>query len=521
MRRYIVRNSLIKYLTMSLVWTTGLVMGVPARAADKTPSPPYSLEFKGKVGQWTSEVAFELVLEYLESGKQVGSLADGSYMSFDEGIKEIRPNGNRIITNRATRVRQIKVLDGTTVSFDSNDPQELARAGSDPAMLPVLALLKTTASYERDYRGRMVGYTINSDNQAVNESVSETASDTMARDAMVFPAGPVTTGQSWVADKRDISYGALGSLQFTVKGTLTGVETRNMKTHALITFTAENPAFTATGNFRDLKLRDFSYTSSGEYDFDAGRMIVIEQNSRINLGSDNKDAPVIKAEVRASSRDTGTELTAWMVRPTPPLISSNPASTAPAGAERHGKGTRRSSNDPLPEWLPCFGPENTPTEQRLEACSLIIEAGTSHPGSVDTDNLVHAFYIRAMIHADLAEMDRALNDMGAVIRLKPDFEAFATRAEIYRHNGKYELAIADANHAISLDPSNVRIRLLKAFSHAKLGLNAEAIRDCNEAMLIAPEDASVYGVRGEIKIHAGDKAGGEADLAKAAALEKK
>ena len=480
MRPYIVRNSLIKYLTMSFVWTTGLIMGVPARAADIPLSSPYSLEFKGKVGQWTSEVAFELVLEYLKSGKPAGFLANGSFMSFDEGIREIRPNGNRVMTNRVTRVRQIKVLDGATISFDSNDPQELARAGSDPAMLPVLALLKTPVSYERDYRGRMVDYSINSDNQTLNESASGTASDTMARDAMVFPAGPVTTGQSWVADKRDVSYGALGSLHFTVKGTLSGVETRNMKTHALITFTAENPTFIATDNFRDLKLRDFSYTSSGEYDFDAGRMIVIEQNSRVNLGSDNKDAPVIKAEVRASSRDTGTELTAWLVPPTPPLISGNPASTAPAG----GKGTGRSSHDPLPEWLPCFGPENTPTEQRLAACSLIIEAGTSHQGSVDTDNLADAFYIRAMTHAELAEMDLALNDMDAAIRLKPDFEAFATRAELYFYNRKYELAIADANQAISLDPSKVHIRLIKALSRSKLGHNAEAMQDCNEAMRI-------------------------------------
>ena len=64
----------------------------------------------------------------------------------------------------------------------------------------------------------------------------------------------------------------------------------------------------------------------------------------------------------------------------------------------------------------------------------------------------------------------------------------------------------------------LKIRLLKAFSRSKLGLTAEAIRDCNEALVIAPNDPSVYGVRGEIKIHAGDKAGGEADLAKAASL---
>jgi tetratricopeptide (TPR) repeat protein len=110
---------------------------------------------------------------------------------------------------------------------------------------------------------------------------------------------------------------------------------------------------------------------------------------------------------------------------------------------------------------------------------------------------------RARNLASIARFDDALNDMDAVIKLKPSAMYYAIRAEIRDRNSDLNGALADYSEAIKKQP-NVAVHYNnRGTVFGKLSKHAEAIEDFSRAMQLNPRDPSIYFARGLAWANAG------------------
>jgi Tfp pilus assembly protein PilF len=81
----------------------------------------------------------------------------------------------------------------------------------------------------------------------------------------------------------------------------------------------------------------------------------------------------------------------------------------------------------------------------------------------------------------------AKRSVDAVLQLDPTFwPALYVRAQIYSHQGKYDLALKDCNEALRHDRSVVEAALLRANINARLGKHAEALKEYNYLISLHP-----------------------------------
>ena len=76
-----------------------------------------------------------------------------------------------------------------------------------------------------------------------------------------------------------------------------------------------------------------------------------------------------------------------------------------------------------------------------------------------------------------------------------DANGFHDRGNRYSRNGSYELAIADYNKAIEMDPGFSEAHYDRGFSFYEMGSYEEAIADLTRAIELSPDDARYYGQR--------------------------
>ena len=85
---------------------------------------------------------------------------------------------------------------------------------------------------------------------------------------------------------------------------------------------------------------------------------------------------------------------------------------------------------------------------------------------------------RAAVLAEGEKYKEAMDDLNAVLALKPDHsDALAFRASAHRHLGEMDLAMADAQHAVTSDGKNVNGLLERATIYKARGQVNEARRD--------------------------------------------
>ena len=137
----------------------------------------------------------------------------------------------------------------------------------------------------------------------------------------------------------------------------------------------------------------------------------------------------------------------------------------------------------------------------------------SNPQSADD------YYNRAFENHQKQEYDLALADYNQVIELDPSNEkAFINRGLIYQSQGKDEDAIADYNKAIQINPNNFasyRNRGVLYFEQSQYEL---AKADWDKAIAINPEDALTYYNRGLLYLKLSDSSSAKTDLEKAEEL---
>ena len=86
----------------------------------------------------------------------------------------------------------------------------------------------------------------------------------------------------------------------------------------------------------------------------------------------------------------------------------------------------------------------------------------------------------------------AKRNVDAVLQHDPTFwPALYVRAQIYSHEGKYDLALKDCNEALRHDRSVVEAALLRANINARLGKYAEALKEYDYLISLHPRSVTL------------------------------
>ncbi len=86
----------------------------------------------------------------------------------------------------------------------------------------------------------------------------------------------------------------------------------------------------------------------------------------------------------------------------------------------------------------------------------------------------------------------AKRNVDAVLQRDPTFwPALYVRAQIYSHQGKYDLALKDCNEALHQDRSVVEAALLRANINARLGKHAEALKEYDYLISLHPRNVTL------------------------------
>jgi tetratricopeptide (TPR) repeat protein len=86
----------------------------------------------------------------------------------------------------------------------------------------------------------------------------------------------------------------------------------------------------------------------------------------------------------------------------------------------------------------------------------------------------------------------ARRNVDAALRIDPKlWPALYLRAQIFRHEGKYQLAIQDCNEALRQYPGLVEAALLRASTNVRLGKYAEASKEFNYLVSLHPRPVTL------------------------------
>jgi tetratricopeptide (TPR) repeat protein len=185
-------------------------------------------------------------------------------------------------------------------------------------------------------------------------------------------------------------------------------------------------------------------------------------------------------------------------------------------------------------WKACEGQNGTAPDKRVEACTVVIDAG----GETDVV-MAGAYTNRGNALTDTGDLDRAMQDFNKAIGLDSKLAAaFGGRGAAFVAKGQLDFAILDYDRAIKLNPKNVDtyyfnrgttyslagqydraiqdfdqvIRINpkqsaafnnRCFARAKAGQAQAALPDCEEALQLRPYDADYLDTRGFVNLKLG------------------
>lgn len=129
---------------------------------------------------------------------------------------------------------------------------------------------------------------------------------------------------------------------------------------------------------------------------------------------------------------------------------------------------------------------------------------------------------RGNVYFREGEQELATADFDKAIDLNPDLTiAYYNRGLAAFVIGRYEDAIADSSAAIRLDPTMAAAFYNRGAAYANMRDYPKAIADLTEAIRLRPDWALAYSARGDAYLRSGDAEKGSRDHAEAARLEPK
>jgi tetratricopeptide (TPR) repeat protein len=155
-------------------------------------------------------------------------------------------------------------------------------------------------------------------------------------------------------------------------------------------------------------------------------------------------------------------------------------------------------------------------DMEISACTQEIHSQSAN-NSVEVRTL--AYISRGNAYANKGQHDLAIADFDQAIRLNPsDVGLYFNRGRAYANKGLADSAIADYNHAIRLDPNKAAHFFARGFAYESKKLYEQAISDYDRVISFNPYNPVPYYTRGLVKQKKGDLVGAMADFNRAKQL---
>jgi len=135
-----------------------------------------------------------------------------------------------------------------------------------------------------------------------------------------------------------------------------------------------------------------------------------------------------------------------------------------------------------PEWQSCTGNPNVNLDPQIRSCTALIQSGRE-----TTQTQAGAYNNRGIAYSAKGDTELAMADWNEAIRLDPHFaRAYVNRGKAYALKGSYDLAVNDLTEAVRLDSRYTESYVSRGFVFEKKGDNASAIADYRKALSIDP-----------------------------------
>lgn len=140
------------------------------------------------------------------------------------------------------------------------------------------------------------------------------------------------------------------------------------------------------------------------------------------------------------------------------------------------------------------------SDRRLEVCTRAIESGALTQGK-----LAAALGARGATYLRKGDLDRAIADYDAALRLSPDdADALLNRAMAHGEKGDYPEAIMDFKAVIERNPQSVPAYNGRCYTLALMGDAVRALEDCDRALALQPNTPYILDSRAYAFLRAGD-----------------
>lgn len=118
---------------------------------------------------------------------------------------------------------------------------------------------------------------------------------------------------------------------------------------------------------------------------------------------------------------------------------------------------------------------------------------------------VSAYFSRGFSHFAKGDEDLAIADLDAVIRLNPDHaDAHLLRSMLLAYRKQWKRVITGMNELIRLRPDDAEAYFRRGMAYGELDLLDQALADLSEAIRLNPENADAYRCRGDCLRYKGE-----------------
>jgi tetratricopeptide (TPR) repeat protein len=138
----------------------------------------------------------------------------------------------------------------------------------------------------------------------------------------------------------------------------------------------------------------------------------------------------------------------------------------------------------------CFS-ESSPPDGRIAACSALIRTITRV-----AHTKASVVLSRAGAYGQKGDYRHAVQDATRSIKLERSAEAYYTRALAYHNMGQDEAAVRDCNAALAIAPNNENALFVRASAHQGKMNYSEAIQDFTDVLRLDPDRADAFFARG-------------------------
>lgn len=156
----------------------------------------------------------------------------------------------------------------------------------------------------------------------------------------------------------------------------------------------------------------------------------------------------------------------------------------------------------------------TEPRAKIKACSRVIDAGQAQ-----SYTLAMAYFSRATAYEKRGEAERAMTDLDAAIRVKPNELFHLTRGGWHEARRDFSAAIADYSEAIRLASLPVVAYVSRIRAYRAMGDLERALADCDTLIGLSPKSPGHRVLRGDVYRQRGDLARAIADYREALRLD--